>query len=137
MTATGAGQTGLAWVVNAYLIAFAGLLLLSGRLGDPLGRRRILVAGLTAFTAASLLCGFAAALLRPPADGTAAVSAVLPAREAARHRSRRIVRPACEDEGAEVEMAQRAVRPPYRPQCLPRVIALAAGPGAVMFHVEP
>jgi len=55
----GFSQAGLAWVVNAYLIAFGGLLLLSGRIGDLLGRRRILVAGLTAFTAASLLCGFA------------------------------------------------------------------------------
>src|SRR6201989_313330 len=55
----GFSQSSLAWVVNAYLIAFAGLLLLSGRLSDLLGRRRILVAGLTAFPAASLLCGLA------------------------------------------------------------------------------
>ncbi|SFE26029.1 drug resistance transporter, EmrB/QacA subfamily [Actinacidiphila alni] len=55
----GFSQSGLAWVVNAYLIAFAGLLLLSGRLGDLFGRRRILVGGLAAFSAASLLCGFA------------------------------------------------------------------------------
>ncbi|MGW5351105.1 DHA2 family efflux MFS transporter permease subunit [Streptomyces sp. NPDC004031] len=55
----GFSQSALAWVVNAYLIAFGGLLLLSGRLGDLLGRRRILVGGLTAFTAASLACGLA------------------------------------------------------------------------------
>jgi EmrB/QacA subfamily drug resistance transporter len=47
----------LAWVINSYLIAFGGLLLLSGRLGDLVGRKRILVAGLTVFTVASLLCG--------------------------------------------------------------------------------
>ena len=50
-------QSGLAWVVNAYLIAFGGLLLLAGRLGDLIGRRRVLVAGLVLFTFASLLCG--------------------------------------------------------------------------------
>ncbi|SEN42527.1 DHA2 family efflux MFS transporter permease subunit [Actinacidiphila rubida] len=55
----GFSQAGLAWVVNAYLIAFGGLLLLTGRIGDLLGRRRLLVAGLTAFSAASLLCGIA------------------------------------------------------------------------------
>ena len=51
----------LAWVVNAYLIAFGGLLLLAGRLGDLIGRRRIFLAGVALFTSASLLCGVAPA----------------------------------------------------------------------------
>jgi EmrB/QacA subfamily drug resistance transporter len=49
--------SGLTWIVNAYLIAFGGLLLLAGRLGDLLGRTRIFTAGLALFTAASLVCG--------------------------------------------------------------------------------
>jgi EmrB/QacA subfamily drug resistance transporter len=52
-------QSGLAWVVNAYLIAFGGLLLLAGRLGDLLGRKRVFMAGMVVFTAASLACGLA------------------------------------------------------------------------------
>jgi EmrB/QacA subfamily drug resistance transporter len=52
-------QSGLAWIVNAYLIAFGGLLLLAGRLGDLIGRRRVFLSGLAVFTIASLLCGLA------------------------------------------------------------------------------
>ncbi len=52
----GFSQSKLAWVVNAYLIPFGGLLLLAGRLGDLLGQRRVFLVGLTIFTGASLLC---------------------------------------------------------------------------------
>src|SRR3954454_24134798 len=52
-------QSSLAWVVNAYLIAFGGLLLLAGRYGDILGRKSVFLAGLGVFTSASVLCGAA------------------------------------------------------------------------------
>jgi EmrB/QacA subfamily drug resistance transporter len=55
----GFSQSGLAWVVNAYLITFGGLLLLAGRLGDLISRRAVFLAGLGVFTGASLLCGMA------------------------------------------------------------------------------
>ena len=58
-TDLGFSQSDLAWVVNAYLIAFGGLLLLAGRLGDLIGRRRMFLVGLAVFTTASLACGVA------------------------------------------------------------------------------
>jgi EmrB/QacA subfamily drug resistance transporter len=55
----GFSSSSLAWVVNAYLIAFAGLLLLAGRLSDLVGRRTVFMVGLAVFTVASLACGLA------------------------------------------------------------------------------
>ena len=55
----GFSQSNLAWVVNAYLIAFGGLLLLAGRIGDLVGQRRVFLTGLAVFTGASLLCAVA------------------------------------------------------------------------------
>jgi EmrB/QacA subfamily drug resistance transporter len=52
-------QSSLAWVVNAYLISFGGLLLLAGRFGDLFGRRRVFLVGLAVFVGASVACGFA------------------------------------------------------------------------------
>jgi EmrB/QacA subfamily drug resistance transporter len=57
--ALGFSGTGLEWVVNAYAVTFGGLLLLGGRAGDILGRRRVFVSGLLLFSAASLFGGFA------------------------------------------------------------------------------
>src|SRR5881275_2543626 len=53
----GFSQSSLAWVVNAYLIAFGGLLLLAGRLGDLISRRGMFLSGLVVFTLGSLACG--------------------------------------------------------------------------------
>ncbi|MFD8532347.1 MFS transporter [Streptosporangium canum] len=55
----GFSPAGLSWTVNAYLIAFGGLLLLAGRLGDLIGRKAMFLAGNAVFTAASLLAGAA------------------------------------------------------------------------------
>jgi EmrB/QacA subfamily drug resistance transporter len=60
----GFSQANLTWVVNAFLVTFGSLLLLAGRLGDLVGRRRVFLVGLVTFTVASLLCGIA------PSEGT-------------------------------------------------------------------
>ena len=52
----GFSQTALAWVVNAYMLTFGGFLLLSGRLGDLFGNKRIFLCGVVSFTAASIAC---------------------------------------------------------------------------------
>jgi EmrB/QacA subfamily drug resistance transporter len=52
----GFSQNNLAWVINAYMIPFGGLLLLAGRMGDLLGQRRVFLFGLAIFTTASLVC---------------------------------------------------------------------------------
>src|SRR5262249_49635020 len=57
--ALGFSGSGLEWVVNAYALTFGGLMLLGGRAGDLLGRRRMFLAGLLLFSAASLAGGFA------------------------------------------------------------------------------
>ena len=55
----GFSEHGLQWVLSAYALAFGGLLLLGGRAADLLGRRRLFMAGVLFFTAASLVCGLA------------------------------------------------------------------------------
>ncbi|WP_433147066.1 MFS transporter [Actinomadura nitritigenes] len=57
----GFSAAGLSWTVNAYLIAFGGLLLLAGRLGDLIGRKTMFLAGNAVFTGASVLAGAATA----------------------------------------------------------------------------
>jgi EmrB/QacA subfamily drug resistance transporter len=57
--ALGFSAAGLTWVLNGYLIAFGGLLLLAGRVGDLVGRKRVFIAGLVVFALASLACGLA------------------------------------------------------------------------------
>ena len=52
-------QGNLTWVINAFLVTFGSFLLLAGRLGDLLGRRRVFLSGLVLFTVASVLCGAA------------------------------------------------------------------------------
>jgi EmrB/QacA subfamily drug resistance transporter len=53
----GFSESALVWVVNAYMLTYGGFLLLGGRLGDLYGKRRLFLAGITLFTAASLVCG--------------------------------------------------------------------------------
>jgi EmrB/QacA subfamily drug resistance transporter len=80
--ALGFSGTGLEWVVYAYAVAFGGLLLLGGRAGDLLGRRRMFIAGLVLFSAASLAGGFATSqawLLTARAVQGAAAAVVAPA----------------------------------------------------------
>src|SRR5215210_5993974 len=55
----GFSESSLAWVVNAYLLTYGGLLLLGGRLGDLFGHRRLFLLGIGLFTTASLVCGLA------------------------------------------------------------------------------
>jgi EmrB/QacA subfamily drug resistance transporter len=56
-TDVGFSEQSLSWVLNAYTLMFGGFLLLGGRLADRLGRRRLFVAGIALFSAASLVCG--------------------------------------------------------------------------------
>ena len=52
-------QSSLTWVINAYLISFGSFLLMAGRLGDLIGRKRVFLSGVLLFTAASAVCGLA------------------------------------------------------------------------------
>src|SRR4051812_50226552 len=67
----GIATADLQWVLSAYTLAFAGFLILAGRLADLHGRRRVFIARLAIFTPASLVCGLsrAAALLIAPRAG--------------------------------------------------------------------
>ncbi|MGC4963850.1 DHA2 family efflux MFS transporter permease subunit [Gordonia sp. DT218] len=52
-------ESGANWIISSYVLAFGGLMLLGGRLGDTFGRKRMFIVGVVAFTATSLLCGLA------------------------------------------------------------------------------
>src|SRR6202048_1891977 len=52
-------DAGRSWVITAYVLTFGGLMLLGGRLGDPIGRKRTFIVGVSLFTIASALCGIA------------------------------------------------------------------------------
>jgi len=71
--ALGFSDSNLAWVVNAYILMFGGLLLLGGGSGDLLGRRRIFITGMLIFAGASLLGGFATGFLVTAAIGLLAL----------------------------------------------------------------
>ena len=64
----GFSQQNLQWVASGYILTYGGFLLLGGRLGDLLGRRRMLLIGLAVFAGSSLTAGLALGLLRQPAD---------------------------------------------------------------------
>lgn len=55
----GLSDAGRSWVIAAYVLAFGGLMLLGGRLGDAFGRKRVFLAGVALFTATSIVCGAA------------------------------------------------------------------------------
>jgi len=81
--ALGFSGTGLEWVVNAYALTFGGLMLLGGRAGDLLGRRKMFITGLGVFTAASLAGGLAAPRTlaeAPPSTGQLDLPGASPAR---------------------------------------------------------
>jgi MFS family permease len=103
----GFSEASLAWVVNAYLLAYGGFLLLGGRLGDMFGRRRLFTAGIAVFTLASLACGLAdgqpvllAARAVQGLGGAVASLRVLPAAPARRGAGRLDVRGAALVTGA-------------------------------------
>jgi MFS family permease len=78
----GVDTASLTWVVNAYLVGFGGFLLLAGRLGDLVGRGRMLLGGMALFTVASLACGS-----RPGRGGSSSRDSCRASGEPSRRRS--------------------------------------------------
>ena len=84
-------QAGLAWVIDAYLITYAGLLLLAGRLGDLVGRKKVFLGGVALFTVSSALCGFSDSQgMLVGARCAQGAGAALDGLSRARHRRRRV-----------------------------------------------
>ena len=74
----GFSQSSLAWVVNAYLLTFGGFLLLSGRLGDLLGNKRVFLGGTAFFTVASVACGLAPSRRRSSSSAAPSRASAVP-----------------------------------------------------------